>query len=300
MKHSEKTREELIKEVEELTQRVSELEVAQAEPLDAKKTIRDQDEDLVGSHGHAQRQSLQIEQEVFGNIIDAPTIQSLMDEFYKLTNIGIAILDLKGNVLVATGWQDVCTRFHRVHPETLKNCMESDLFITSGLKEGEYRSYNCKNNMRDMVTPIMMGERLVGNIYLGQFFFDDELPDFDVFNAQAQKYGFDKDEYLDAVHRVPRWSRHKVNTVMTFYSKLSSFIGSLSYSNVHLAEALADQKRATEDLRQSEQALKQKIDELERFNITMVDREFRMIELKKEINELLEKSGNQGKYRIVE
>jgi len=48
-------------------------------------------------------------------IIDVKAIQSLMNHFYKLTNIGVAILDLNGEILIATGWQDICTKFHRVH-----------------------------------------------------------------------------------------------------------------------------------------------------------------------------------------
>jgi PAS domain S-box-containing protein len=48
-----------------------------------------------------------------------------------------------------------------------------------------------------------------------------------------------------------------------------------------------------------EEDLKQKMDELERFNNLTVDRELRMIELKKEINNLLKKIGEMEKYQIV-
>ena len=50
----------------------------------------------------------------------------------------------------------------------------------------------------------------------------------------------------------------------------------------------------------TEQTLKQKIEELERFNQMTVDRELRMIELKKEVNTLHEKLGMPNKYVIVE
>ena len=60
------------------------------------------------------------------DIVDAQAIQSLMDDFYKLAHIPMALIDLKGNVLVGVGWQDICTKFHRVHPETCKHCVESD------------------------------------------------------------------------------------------------------------------------------------------------------------------------------
>jgi len=49
----------------------------------------------------------------------------------------------------------------------------------------------------------------------------------------------------------------------------------------------------------AENDLKQKLDELERFNRLVTGREIRMIDLKKEVNELLTKSGAGGKYKIV-
>ncbi len=50
--------------------------------------------------------------------------------------------------------------------------------------------------------------------------------------------------------------------------------------------------------RKSEKKLKSRNKELELFNEVTVDRELKMLELKKEINELLEKSGEKPKYKI--
>ena len=49
---------------------------------------------------------------------------------------------------------------------------------------------------------------------------------------------------------------------------------------------------------QTEAELKEKYAELERFNQMAVDRELRMIELKREINELLRAAGKPDRYRI--
>ncbi len=180
------------------------------------------------------------------DIMDTQVIQDIMDEFYRLTGIGVGVVDLSGRVLVATGWQDVCTRFHRIHPETRKNCMESDVELSSGVEPGTFKAYRCKNRMWDMATPIMVGGRHVGNLFLGQFFFEDESPDYDLFRAQARRYGFDEAEYLTALDRVPRWSREKVDAVMSFYARFTHLISSLSYSNLKLVRALKDRERAEE------------------------------------------------------
>jgi PAS domain S-box-containing protein len=52
--------------------------------------------------------------------------------------------------------------------------------------------------------------------------------------------------------------------------------------------------------KQAEEILKKKMDELQRFQSLTVGRELVMIELKKEVNELLKISGRKEKYRIVE
>jgi len=50
--------------------------------------------------------------------------------------------------------------------------------------------------------------------------------------------------------------------------------------------------------KQSEQVIKEKVDKLERLNRVMVNRELRMIELKKELNTSFEKAGLPAKYKI--
>jgi hypothetical protein len=52
--------------------------------------------------------------------------------------------------------------------------------------------------------------------------------------------------------------------------------------------------------KQAEADLQKKMDELLQFQRLTVGRELKMIELKKEINEILKGSGKDEKYRIVE
>ena len=180
------------------------------------------------------------------DILDLPAIQELMDQFYQLMNVGMAIVDLRGNVLVATGWQDICTKFHRLHPDSCQHCVESDTALTAGVAQGAFKLYRCKNNMWDMSTPIMVAGRHLGNFFLGQFFFADEQPDVELFRAQARRYGFDEQDYLAALERVPRWDREKICQIMGFYTGLAKLISETGYRNLQLRQTLDQQRQASD------------------------------------------------------
>jgi len=178
------------------------------------------------------------------DVIDVNAIQSMMDDFFYLTKIGAAILDLKGNILAAAGWQDICTQFHRKHPDTLKNCIESDLELSAGIATGSFKAYRCKNNLWDIATPIVVGGTHMGNLYLGQFFYDGETPDVEWFRSRANRYGFDETAYLAALERVPRWKEETVHTAMRFYTRFTQLISESGYSNLKLANELRELKQA--------------------------------------------------------
>ncbi len=172
------------------------------------------------------------------DLIDTDAVQSMMDDFFKFTNLLVAVLDVDGKVLVSSGWQDICTKFHRTHPEAAKYCTESDIELSKGVSQGEFKIYKCKNNLWDISTPITIGEKHLGNVFFGQFFFDDEKTDRKLFISQAKRFGFNQTDYLTALDQVPRLSREKVDHLMSFYSKFATNIAKQAYSNLKLARAL--------------------------------------------------------------
>ena len=208
-------------------------------------------------------------------IVDIEAIQSLMDNFFKLTHIPIGLNDLKGNVLVSTGWQDICTKFHRVHPETCKHCVESDINLSSDVAPGSYKIYKCKNNMWDVVTPIIIEGQHAGNIFSGQFFFDDEPLNYELFRSQALKYGFNEEKYIEALDKVPRLSSKTVTTGMAFFMSFASMISQLSYSNIKLAIALDEHDVLVNTLQKSEEKYRNII-ETTNEGIVIIDLKFRI------------------------
>jgi PAS domain S-box-containing protein len=186
------------------------------------------------------------------DIIDVKAIQPLMDDFYKLTHIPIGLNDLKGNVLAGVGWQDICTRFHRANPETCRHCVESNIKLSLGVVPGEFKLYRCKNNMWDIVTPIMVGDKHVGYVFAGQFFFEDEPLDYELFRSQARKYGFNEEEYMAALRKVPRLSREAVETGMGFFLTFANMLSQLSYSNIKLRQSLEERDALVDAVKESE------------------------------------------------
>jgi len=196
------------------------------------------------------------------DIIDAQSLQAMVDNFYELVGMPMALIDLKGNILVGVGWQDACKLFHRINPDTLRNCIESDLQLTAGVPPGEYKIYKCKNNMWDVATPVMVGDRHFGNLFMGQFFFEEEPLDYEFFRSQARQYGFDEKEYIAALEAVPRMSRDTLDTSMSFFMKLADSLSKQSYSNLKLARSLAERDALMVAMQKSEEQFRTLVDSI--------------------------------------
>ena len=236
-------------------------EITQREAI--QKALEESEERLQLKLDSVLSPEVELGEQELANIIDVPSLQATMDYLYSVTHMGFALIDLKGKVLVGTGWQDICINFHRVNPETCQNCVESDVILSSGVERGEIRLYKCKNNMWDVVTPLYIGDKQVGNVFFGQFFFDDEVPDRKMFETQAQIYGFDREKYLAAFDRIPRFSRKNIQDLMVFYARLSEVLSKLSHSNLKLAKSLENQKHMQSELEEKAMEVKEYASQME-------------------------------------
>ncbi len=186
-------------------------------------------------------------------ILDLPALQAMADQFHALTGFGMSIRDLQGKVLLSAGGQEICTKFHRIHPESCKHCEESEKTLCSDVPPGTFKRYRCKNNLWDMATPIIVGSHKMGHLFMGQFLLEEEPLNLDIFRSQAKRYGFDEEAYLKALDRVPHWNRLKVDQAMTFYVQFAQQIAEQGFRNLQLARALDEQKNIEEALQESEQ-----------------------------------------------
>jgi hypothetical protein len=207
-------------------------------------------------------------------LIDLEQIRCLLEAQYKLTEICSWIQDPNQNILVAVGWQEICTRFHRIHPGTCARRLESNKYFASRPHEleGGYQECRCKNGLWDVALPIILDGRHLATFITGQFFYDDDEVDEQFFRAQAAEFGFDESDYLAALRRVPVFTREQVRNVMDFYRNLANIMVETGLKKLQLAREAEDRKR-------------RKKAEPERRNRLFMGRELRMVEPKENIRE---------------
>ncbi|BAX78423.1 PocR ligand-binding domain-containing protein [Labilibaculum antarcticum] len=183
-------------------------------------------------------------------IIDIEKISKILKSFSKLTNIVTAILDLDGNILVQTGWREICTCYHREHSKTAMNCKKSDTFLAGKLSEGgKYNVYKCLNGLVDIAVPIVIRGKHIGNLFTGQFLF--EPPNIETFRAQSVKYNFNTAKYLDALSKVPVIKESEVKDILIFLLNMTEMLCEIGLNNINQIEtnkALEESKIFNETL----------------------------------------------------
>jgi PAS domain S-box-containing protein len=184
------------------------------------------------------------------DFIDVPKFQEMLDALNETLNCANAIIDNESNVLTASGWQDICTKFHRINPDTEQQCRQSDLYILEHANEGDPSiTYKCPMGLLDAATPIVIDGKHLGNVFIGQLFL--EKPDIEFFRNQAKTYGFDEEAYLDAVSKVPVLTREQLDQNLAFIRSIAEILGETGLSRMKELEitgAMQEYQERLEDL----------------------------------------------------
>ncbi|MCK9294453.1 MAG: PAS domain S-box protein [Desulfobulbaceae bacterium] len=205
------------------------------------------------------------------DLLDLGIIQKMADAHYRAAGMPIGIIDaVDGSVLVGSGWQDICVKFHRANQMSLERCRESDSYIKDRLVQGEACRYKCKNGLWDIGVPIVVAGSHLATLFLGQFFYEGEAPDRAFFTQLAHQFGFNVNDYLAALDRVPVFSREKVDYILEYDKALVDFIADL-------AEHALFKIKADGKIRQSERKFHAVFDQAYQF-IGLLSIDGRMLE----------------------
>lgn len=184
------------------------------------------------------------------DLLDIEAVQKLLDSFYNVTGILSGIMDIDGNILTKSGWQDICAKFHRVCISTAEKCQQSDSYINNYLLDKPYISYKCLNGLMDYAAPIFIENQHLGSIYTGQFL--HEPPDEMFFRQQARKHGFNETAYIEALKKVPIIPIEKMDSIISYFLNMADILASMGLEHLRKIQAmqidLQNRKRAEQEI----------------------------------------------------
>lgn len=161
-------------------------------------------------------------------LIDAGSLQSLMDSLHSMTGVSVAIRDVEGEIVIASGWSELCKQFHLAHTQSAALCDLSfssvkELFVP----DIPFIIYQCPHGLYGSAAPIYLNGTLLGAVYTGQYL--REVPDIEFFKEQASYYQYNEDLYLKAVEQIPILKQDRVDQILVFFSQMAELLAKTVY-----------------------------------------------------------------------
>ncbi|WP_071394063.1 PocR ligand-binding domain-containing protein [Bacillus tuaregi] len=111
------------------------------------------------------------------DLVETNRIKELINLFYEATGMGITILDLEGNTIVASEWKPYFTRFHHLDVNSKKVCFEKNtLDISNVLVDGKKITiYQHLDGLIDATTPITVHGKPIAVLLMSQLYLEEPL-----------------------------------------------------------------------------------------------------------------------------
>ena len=227
------------------------------------------------------------------DIINVTLLQELQDEFASCHGVASLIFSASGEPITEpSNFSEFCTLL-RSTEKGRANCMRSDSRLAKETVKGKPAITHCQNfqEILDGAVPIFIGELFVASWGIGQVL-TTPLDEQRV-RQYAREVGLEEAKLVAASKKLNQnlMPRTKFKKLIDFMAILAEDISLLGLQNLQQAHVIAE-------LEQTEEALYRYMEELERFNRLAVGRELRMIELKREVNQLCERLGEKQPYDL--
>ena len=169
-------------------------------------------------------------------LVDIDRLRRVFEEFSKATGFTTGFVSYpEQELLIATGWRDICTKFHRACPASAECCKESNLYLTACLKDlKELNIKPCGNGLVDGATPVVIRGVHLASLATGQVLLNK--PDLEFFKGLAKKYGYNTEGYLEALSKVPVVTEEQLKNALTFLSGLAVLIAEQGLSRLQMKE----------------------------------------------------------------
>ncbi|GEM_PF-5401707 len=167
------------------------------------------------------------------DLIDPERLQQLCDHLFEAFGIAASIITTGGTLIARSGRNSVCNLFYHRHPGARSRCAIFDGQIVRQMEAGRRaRIFSCRHGIMEIATPLLVDGKIAGVLFGGQFFCSppgsDQILDF---AGQAERYGFDRSAFIQAVRKLPVIPRSKSRAVAAFLSQLAFLVGDLAHCN---------------------------------------------------------------------
>lgn len=169
----------------------------------------------------------------FNELFDPSKIKELLFGFFQLTGIPSAILDLKGNCVLAAGWKRMCIHYQSEDPDAIHPCYQCDLGMSS-LEDKAHVIKKCACGIMRAGAPIRVQGVQVAILMVGQFFVDTLEPE--LFEMRAQKQAVSEDDYLKILAEIPIYTRQKIEAILNHFQKVAEMLGEIELNRLELLE----------------------------------------------------------------
>ena len=173
----------------------------------------------------------------FEELVDIEQLRKMFEHFSLATGFTTGLVSFPAQqVLIGTGWRDICTKFHRNCPAAAIHCKNSNIELTSKLKQGKTLNIlPCENGLVDGSTPIIINGIHVASLFTGQILLNQ--PDMEQFRRQARVFNFDEADYLKALAEVPIVNKQKFEQALTFLSEMAIMLAEQGLKKLHQKQA---------------------------------------------------------------
>jgi len=185
----------------------------------------------------------------FKDLVDIDRLRRMFESFSQATNFTTALISYPDQeLLISTGFRDICSTFHRAFPASEAQCKVSNKELTEHLKEiGELNFRCCTSGLVDGATPIIIRGIHVANLSTGQIFF--KQPDLAWFRKQGETYGYDVEAYLVALAKVPVVTEEAFKNALKFLSEMAVMLAEQGLANLQNRDILQTVRESAEHLR---------------------------------------------------
>ncbi len=154
------------------------------------------------------------------DLIDLNRLQRMADSLSAASGFPVRILGLDGTTYVSTELQPICQQFHQTCPLTAGHCNEFIDNLPARLEGTPVLIETCKNNLWEAAALVSIAGAPLAILLIGPFFLASALPDLAYFNIQAEACDFDRSAYRTALHRLPFFSRQRVENMLNYYVEM--------------------------------------------------------------------------------